>query len=394
MHFLFVKQELSFPRTSGHDVHCHGMMRALNEAGHQISLLTVGESTPNSIEGIQLRHKFQFDSGGDQSVETLELTKMQKKFCSYWGIPGNRISEVATRTRDIGADVVVAVGLDVLPYLSLVKKAKRIWYAADEWVIHHLSQFSFRRRATWPNLKHAIIKGMYERSFASVVDRTWLVSERDAIWTRRVMPRTQTDVVPNGVDTQHYQAQKTDEANRSCVFWGRLDFGPNLDAVDWFCRNVWSDLRSKFADAKFTVLGFKPGEQIRRLASEFKFNLIVDQPDIRQNICAHQIVVLPFVSGAGIKNKLLEAASLSRPIIASSTALNGVDTGSRNCIQSAKGKHQWITEVSKLWSDPARRQRLGTQARDWVTEAYTWESAAQRVIHSLENGSFNGKDSR
>ena len=394
MRFLFVKQELCFPRASGHDVHCHGMMRALDEAGHEISLLTVAKCTANAIEGIELQNQIQFDAEGDQSVEALYLTKMQKKFCSYWGTPGNRISEVATHARNINSDVVVAVGLDVLPYLSLVKNAKRIWYAADEWVIHHLSQFSIRRRSTWPNLKHAFIKGLYERSFAPVVDRTWLVSERDAIWTRRVMPRTQTDVVPNGVDTNHYQAQSTNEANRSCVFWGRLDFGPNLDAIDWFCRNVWNELRSKFADAKFTVLGFKPGHKVRRLANEFKFNLIVDQPDIRQDICAHQIVVLPFVSGAGIKNKLLEAASLSRPIIASTMALNGVNTGNLNCIQPAAGKRQWIDEVSRLWGDSGRRQQLGTQARDWVTKKYTWEAAAQRVIHSLENYSLDGRESR
>ena len=384
MRFLFVKQELCFPRVSGHDVHCHGMMRALYEAGHEINLLTAAPCAADALEGIQLNEQMQFDAADEASVESLNLTKMQKKFCSYWGIPGNRISEVATRANNIDADVVVAVGLDVLPYLSLVKDAKRIWYAADEWVIHHLSQFSIRRRSTWPNLKQALIKGFYERSFASVVDRAWLVSERDAAWTRRVMPRIQTDVVPNGVDTNHYQAQVTSEAKRSCVFWGRLDFGPNLDAIDWFCRNVWSDLRTTFTDAKFTVLGFKPGDKVRQLSQEFKFDLIVDQPDIRQDICAHQIVVLPFVSGAGIKNKLLEAASLSRPIIASTTALNGVDTGSQNCIQSAAGKRQWINEVSKMWKDAPRRKQLGTKARDWVSKEYTWEAAAQRVICSLE----------
>ena len=389
MHFLFVKQDLCFPRTSGHDVHCHGMMRALNEAGHEISLLTMSECIPNAIEGINLQNQIQFTEG-DPSVESLNLTRLQKKFCSYWGIPGTRISQVANQAKDLNTDVVVAVGLNVLPYLSRVTNAKRVWYAADEWVIHHLSQFSFRRRSSWPNIKHALIKGLYERAFAPVVDRTWLVSERDAKWTRRVMPGSETDVVPNGVDTNHYQAQNTDEANRSCVFWGRLDFGPNLDAIDWFCKNVWNNLRKKFADAKFTVLGFKPGDKVRQLADEFQFNLIVDQPDIRQDICAHQIVVLPFVSGAGIKNKLLEAASLSRPIVASTTALNGLNTGNSNCIQPAAGKRQWIEAVSKLWDDSKRRKQLGVQARDWVAREYTWESAAQRVIQSLESNQLKG----
>ncbi len=384
MHFLFVKQDLCFPRVSGHDVHCHGMMRALNEQGHSISLITLSPCTESATEGIQLSHQLQFETGKDEEVSELGLSKLQTKFCSYWGVPGHRIKAVARLAERVDADVVVAVGLDVLPYLSLVKNAQRVWYAADEWVIHHLSQFSLRRFSTWSNLKLAGIKGLYERAFASVVDRTWLVSDRDARWTRRIMPDMATDVVPNGVDTNFYRPQQIDEIQQSCVFWGRLDFGPNLDAIDWFCRHVWKNIRSQYPNATFSVFGFKAGEAVRRMADQYKFNLTVDQPDIRQDICAHEIVVLPFVSGAGIKNKLLEAAGLGRPIIASSNALNGVSTGQWDCIQSASGKRQWIEEISSLWSDSTRRSQLGQQAREWVKQEYTWAAAAQRVVTSLE----------
>ena len=384
MHFLFVKHELSYPRVSGHDVHTYWMMRSLHEAGHEISVLTVEPSGQPAIEAIDLKNNLVFSPTAVEDDSQLGLTRLQTKFCSYWGIPNNRIREVANHSRELKADTVVAVGLDVLPYLSLVKDASRVWYAADEWVIHHLSQFSPSRPPSWSNLKHAAVKGLYERAFASVVDRTWLVSDRDARWARRIMPRTATDVVPNGVDTEHYSPQVVAEADRSCVFWGRLDFGPNLDAIEWFCKNVWGEVRSTIADAKFTVFGFKPGEAVRQLADKFKFELITDLPDIRQQICAHQVVVLPFVSGAGIKNKLLEAASLSRPIIASKTALNGVDTGTRNSIQSASGRRQWVTTLTQLWDDPPRRQSLGQHARAWVMAQHTWPAAAQRVIKNLQ----------
>ena len=366
MHFLFVKHELSYPRVSGHDVHTYWMMRSLHEAGHEISLLTVEPSSPPAIESIDLKNNLAFNPMAVEDHSQPGLTRLQTKFCSYWGIPNSRIREVANHSRDLKADTVVAVGLDVLPYLSLVKDARRVWYAADEWVIHHLSQFSPSHPPSWSNLKHAAVKGLYERAFASVVDRTWLVSDRDARWARRIMPRTATDVVPNGVDTEHYSPQAVTETDRSCVFWGRLDFGPNLDAIEWFCKNVWSEIHSTFVDAKFTVFGFKPGEAVRQLANKFKFELITDLPDIRRQICTHQVVVLPFVSGAGIKNKLLEAASLSRPIIASKTALNGVDSGTRNSIQPASGRRQWVKTLTQLWDDKPRRQSLGQHARAWV----------------------------
>ena len=40
MRFLFVKTFLAWPRSSGHDVLTHGMMRALQDLGHETGLLT------------------------------------------------------------------------------------------------------------------------------------------------------------------------------------------------------------------------------------------------------------------------------------------------------------------------------------------------------------------
>ena len=126
MHFLFVKHELSYPRVSGHDVHTYWMMRSLHEAGHEISLLTVEPSGQPAIEAIDLKNNLVFSPTAVEDDSQLGLTRLQTKFCSYWGIPNNRIREVANHSRELKADTVVAVGLDVLPYLSLVKDASRV----------------------------------------------------------------------------------------------------------------------------------------------------------------------------------------------------------------------------------------------------------------------------
>lgn len=387
MHFLFVKDELCWPRVSGHDVHTFGMMSALRAAGHEISLLTVRPCEQGALGDLELVSSQIFhDDGQDIDLDemaTLQLSRLQTKFCSYWGIPASRIHQVAATAEELHADVVVAVGLDVLPYLAKVRGAQRVWYAADEWVVHHLSQFFWTRRESWNNLQVAAIKGLYEWAFAPCVDRVWLVSQRDAKATRLVMRGVATDVVPNGVNTEDYAPQNVAEIDDSCVFWGRLDFGPNLDAVRWFVHNVWRPLTHRNPAARFTVFGFKPGDEIRYLAAEFGFELITDLPDIRSQICQRQLVVLPFVSGTGIKNKLLEAASLGRPILASPVALNGVELGTDQPVFTAARPREWIAEIENLWRDPARRRQTGSAARRWVQRDYTWSSAAARVLRSL-----------
>jgi polysaccharide biosynthesis protein PslH len=273
-----------------------------------------------------------------------------------------------------------------LPYLTAVKHAQRVWYAADEWVVHHLSQFFFTRPESWTKLWAALIMGAYEWAFASTTDRVWLVSQRDARAARLVMPGIHADLVPNGVDSDHFAPQDAPELDQSCVFWGRLDFGPNVDALRWFAKNVWTPLSKRHKGATFTVFGFNPGEEVRRLASDCGFELIADQPDIRALICQRQLVVLPFISGAGIKNKLLEAASLARPVLASRRALNGVDLSGEQPVVVVSRPRDWITQISRLWEDALERARLGAAARAWVQRKYTWPAAAERVVAGLAVG--------
>lgn len=387
MRFLFVKDELSWPRASGHDVHSFGMMSALCGAGHSVSLLTRVPCSAESLGDLELEAQLTFSDNAGSCPETIaSQTGLQRKFCSYWGVPASRISEVGQLAEKLEADVVVVVGIEVLPYLTAVKHAQRVWYAADEWVVHHLSQFFFTRPESWKKLWAALIMGAYEWAFSPTTDRVWLVSQRDARAARLVMRGIHADLVPNGVDSDHFAPQGALELDQSCVFWGRLDFGPNVDALRWFAKNVWDPLSKRYKGATFTVLGFNPGEEVRQLASEFGFELIPDQPDIRTLICQRQLVVLPFISGAGIKNKLLEAASLARPVLASKTALNGVNLSGEQAVVVVSRPRDWIIQISRLWEDAPKRARLGTAARAWVKREYTWPAAAKRVVAGLAGG--------
>jgi polysaccharide biosynthesis protein PslH len=139
------------------------------------------------------------------------------------------------------------------------------------------------------------------------------------------------------------------------------------------------------ADATFTIFGFRPTETVRALAGSEGVSLVSDLPDIRAEIARHAVVVLPFVSGGGIKNKLLEAASLAKAVVGSSTALNGLRQPQLVPVVCAKTVRAWAHAVLDLWADDARRHRLGQEARTWVIQNHSWEMAAQQALAGLEN---------
>jgi glycosyltransferase involved in cell wall biosynthesis len=270
-----------------------------------------------------------------------------------------------------------------LPYLEAVQGPLRIWYAADEWVLHHLAQMRWREIGTWSHFRQAVVKGFYERAYGSLLDRIWVVSEADRRAMRSVTGVAGVDVLPNGVDADYYSPRAVREIERSCVFWGRLDFGPNLQALQWFCRKVWPSLKLQASDARFTIFGFQPTTVAKALAGGDGIDLVPNLPDIRAEIARHAVVVLPFVSGGGIKNKLLEAASMGKAMVCTPRACGGLRAKRSAPFVKARRASEWVEKMLQLWADPERCHRLGEQARHWVTAHHTWEAAAKTALRSL-----------
>lgn len=384
MRLLFVKEALAWPRTAGHDVHCSQMMRALAQMGHEVSLAVVQRPSPESLHGLGLARCECLDEIAVTGDEPLALSRLQERFRSYWGIDPRRIRAVGRLAEDCRAEAVVVVGLNVLPYLGAVRKSLRIWYAADEWAWHHLSQVRLLQRRTWGEVRAAVVKGLYERSYGPLLDRVWVVSEADRRAMRWVSGVRGLDVVPNGVDSEYFAPREAVEIEQSCVFWGRLDFGPNVQALEWFCKRVWPRVRRSAPQARFTIYGFQPTPPVRALAGHDGIELIPDLPDLRGEIARHQVVVLPFVSGGGIKNKLLEAAALGKPIVCRPKACGGLRSQSELPLALARGSRAWCRKLLHLWSNAEERSHLGTAARFWVRKTHTWPAAASMVVKGLE----------
>ena len=61
-----------------------------------------------------------------------------------------------------------------------------------KWIVHHLSLAKAMDDERWEHVRAAAMKGLYERVFASSIDRVWVVSTtrsaRDAL-AGRVSPR-------------------------------------------------------------------------------------------------------------------------------------------------------------------------------------------------------------
>jgi glycosyltransferase involved in cell wall biosynthesis len=391
MKLLFLKPSLVWPRTSGHDVHTFHMMRACGELGHDLGLITIEPPSAEAVKGLPL--KFSAALSGDQSGVALNgvvFTTLQERFRSYWGIDKANVSRLRGLVSTYQPDAVIVAGLDALAYLpGIPPGAIRVWYAADEWVWHHLTLIHARDRSTWSHLKAAGIKGLYERAYSPLIDRAWVVSAPEKRAMRWFAGVRHVDVVPNGVDSDYFAPIATDELPQSAVFWGRLDFEPNVQALMWFCKRVWPSLRERYGHARFTIVGYRPMREVTALGQLPGIEVKPDLADLRGEVSRHALVVLPFVSGGGIKNKLLEAAALGRPIVCTRRTMSGLRNPDESGLVAVDEPVEWVRAIGDLWSSEQRRREAGTRARDWVRARHSWVACATDAVKGLTESQQN-----
>jgi len=255
---------------------------------------------------------------------------------------------------------------------------------ADEWIYHHLSLVRASDRTTWRHVKSAAIKGLYERAYAPLVDRAWAVSDTDRRAGRWLAGFRVVDLLPNGVDTDFYRPLDEPVTPRTAVFWGRLDFEPNIDALTWFFTHVWSGVLREAPDARFTIIGYGPTDAVRKLAELPGVTLRPNVDDLRAIACQHAVVALPMISGGGIKNKLLEAAAMGRPIICTPRAALDLRPADQLPFLQVRQHAEWVRGLVSLWNDETRRQALGRAARAWVIEYHSWAAPARDALTAFQ----------
>ena len=388
MRLLFVKHSLVWPRSSGHDVHTFHMMKACGELGHEISFATVVPPEPKAVEGLTLKHYVRLTAPVDEPAASLKSSWLQARFRSYWGVDDLHVLSLKRAVEVQRPDVVVVVGLDALPYFPPLHDVIRVWYAADEWALHHVSMMRLRGGHLISNARGVVIKGLYERAHRKVIDRAWVVTEKDRAAMKLVAGIEHVDVVPNGVDADFFKPGSEPVEERTAVFWGRLDFGPNVQALDWFCRRVWPRIRSASPEARFKIVGFQPAPEVRALASQPGITIEANVRDLRPVVRRQALAVLPLVSGAGIKNKLLEAAAMGLPVVCTPLATLGLR--GEPPVLSASSAAGFADTVLKMWGDSQARAGWSKAIREWVIANHSWRAAAEAAMAALNGHKRSG----
>ncbi len=235
----------------------------------------------------------------------------------------------------------------------------------------------------------------FEREAARASDVSVFVSMEESELFCHLAPELRGKVIwiRNGVDTEFFSPHRYYEnpyavGDRVLVFTGAMDYWANVDAVQWFSRKVFPEIRKRLAQARLFIVGARPARDVLRLASAPGVEVTGGVEDTRPYIAHARAAIAPLRLARGVQNKILEAMAMARPVLATESAVEGIDM--------ANGLKRFVTAdpetlvqrgMELLEMGEKDNAMLGMRARRHVEEHYDWDSSMQKMARLMETTS-------
>ncbi|HEU5104115.1 MAG TPA: glycosyltransferase family 4 protein [Roseiflexaceae bacterium] len=295
---------------------------------------------------------------------------------------GGAVDVAATRAFQARVRSVVAAGsFDVIHtrQLPMAAIAADVRHPAKllELIDSETLQASRRVRAKSPQTwLRATAARLVERRAVRRFNACTTVADADAQVIRRLAPGVPVHVTPNGVDADYFAPLELPEQPETIIFTGAMSFPPNVTAVLHFYHNILPLIRAELPNVQFIIAGRNPAPSIAALAQDQLVTVTGFVDDMRPWLARASLMVCPMVMGSGIKNKVLEALAMARPVVATTMGVEALDVINGHELAIADTTEEFAAATLALLRDSGARSRMGAAGRELVLRKYTWDACA------------------
>jgi glycosyltransferase involved in cell wall biosynthesis len=267
------------------------------------------------------------------------------------------------------------------PHARLVCDAHNVEYVLQTRIAGTMKSDRGRR---WALLEAGILKRWEERMLARA-DLTLCCSEVDATIFREQSPGAPVKVVPNGVDTDHFQPGPGPSAAPTILFSGTAGYHPNDDAVSWFVAEILPVIRRAMPQVRLRLAGRRADVEWGHFAAaDSLIEVASDVPDMRPLFRQAWVCVAPLRSGSGTRIKILEAMAMGRAVVSTTVGAEGIELTPDRHLCLADEPAKFAAKVVELLQGAERRREMERAARELACAKYDWKLMTARVTHAFE----------
>lgn len=208
------------------------------------------------------------------------------------------------------------------------------------------------------------------------------VSEQDRSAMAAMMDPARISVIPTGVDLAKYGYDPKARATAPLVvFAGSMDWAPNIDGVEYFCRDIWPHVLKQVPNARFRIVGRDPHARVQKLTSA-SVEVAGTVPSIVDHLGEAAVMVVPLRIGGGTRIKIYEGMAMGKATVSTVLGAEGLDVSHGHDILLADDPRQFAEYVIRLLCDEDARRKY-EQAAASTAQKYDWSVITAHLIEAL-----------
>lgn len=280
-------------------------------------------------------------------------------------------------------DVVYLDHLGMALYLPLVRKhapGARVVLEQHNVESDFFGQFAAKQRGPFRLLaddEHQLAQ-RFERQTLSSVDATVAISAADAR-AFTAMSGKPAELVPQVV--RFTRRPYAPVSPPQLLYVGSLAWHPNVQGLDWFCRDVWPILRERAPELTLDIIGsglpLDNGQPVVpeawRAPGIITHGFVADLEPFEARAAA---MIAPISGGSGVRIKLLEGFRAGLPVITTRAGAAGLPLETDRELVIADDPRVFADGTLAVVRDPERASRLREAAYTYL-DAHHSSAVAQ-----------------
>ncbi|MBR6083093.1 MAG: glycosyltransferase [Salinivirgaceae bacterium] len=387
MHILVLCNKMPYPSNDGGTIATLNMIMGLAAQGNTVDVLamqTHKHNFPLSKLSAELRKNINWHSDWiDTDISTLRLLKN----LIFSRLPYNaerfvskEFDEKLKGLLQNNYDIVQLEGLYLTSYIDTIRNNSKSIISLRA---HNVEQQIWERLAeTETNPFRRIYKrilsrriGRLEQLTLSKIDLLVPITRNDA--ERLPFAPERTCVTPTGIEPQKFSAYKEPSVPKSVFYIGALDWEPNQEAVLWFVRNVWTDVHQQHPDWELHIAGRNAPKSFAAELAKYPVVFDGQVQSAQEFIERHNIMVVPLLSGSGMRIKIIEAMAHSRCVVTTPVGAEGIDAENGRQILIGETPDELKALILKAIGDAEFTRSVANEAF-----AFTNQNFSNRLIIS------------
>jgi len=393
MKILLLCNKAPYPPNDGSSIAIYQMANGLLSAGATVNLLT-----------INTKKHFKSDSGVPADFK--ERTKYTSVYHNTdTSIPGAIANLFSTKSyfvsrfyfeefkekliaslRQNAFDIIQLEGLFMAIYLPVIRKyskAKVVLRAHNVehviWERHITHEKSFFKK-NYLRIQNNRLRN-FELNVFNSVDAIVSITDADKDSILKLGITTPCYTSITGVSIGDYELNNTaDFVPNSLFYFGAMDWLPNVEAANWFVENCYDKLKTTHPNTTLVIAGKNMPGSLKHLSHK-GIRIEENVLDKRYFYATYQIMLVPLLSGSGLRIKIIEGMAYGKAIISTRVGAEGINCEHGRDILIADTPDEFITQIGRLLHSSEELKKLEVNAKAFAKTNFDNDSISKKLLN-------------